>query len=379
VRDWNDYAQLGGRDIAGGPGVGAVGMRTVARGHYMMKRAAQIGRWLLLASLWILVMVASTEILLRAFVETRPFNYAYDGDWGWRPAAGSRIVWGREGFGHISYVADGELATPYNDGLSIVVLGDSHTQAYQVNSRDNFVSVAETLLRQRGVKADLHNLGRSSTALPDYIYLAQSVTKRYAPRLVIIQISEGDFQDRDAFNPQNMNYFVRTGGELTVRHTSPPFQDHWLGKIMNRTTLITEGVRRYSELRASGEETGIAVASEPEKPVSGLAETADLQLQALQKAYAGIPVIILALPYVPTVSGSRVITESATYQAMLDAARAVPEWTVVDPLPEFQRMLTANSLPRGFHNTAPGFGHLNLHGHAAVGAVLADAIEEALR
>jgi hypothetical protein len=99
------------------------------------------------------------------------------------PPDRSCYVRGTEGFGVTCYFANSEIGTPYRgpEGESIVVLGDSYTEATQVSNAEKYVSVTETMLRERGYNVDLHNLGDSNRALADFVYLAPAVNQTYAP------------------------------------------------------------------------------------------------------------------------------------------------------------------------------------------------------
>ena len=78
---------------------------------------------------------------------------------------GTIVRWGKEGFGTTRYSGDGEIATPFDEGMEVPVLGDSHTEAWQVDDRDKYVSIAETLLWQRHLRVNLRNLGLGGLSL----------------------------------------------------------------------------------------------------------------------------------------------------------------------------------------------------------------------
>jgi hypothetical protein len=57
-----------------------------------------------------------------------------------------------------------------------------------------------------------------------------------------------------------------------------------------------------------------------------------------------------------------------------------PQITLVDPLPEFQKLALSGNLPMGFSNsTQPGEGHLNRNGHEVLGKLLAETIEAVVK
>ena len=89
--------------------------------------------------------------------------------------------------------------------------------------------------------------------------------------------------------------------------------------------------------------------------------------------------ILLILPFVPRIASGNIVTVDPEYERLLStirpAIRDKPGWQLVDPLPDFQRLLGHGVLPRGFQNTRPGSGHLNVVGHRAVAELLAEAID----
>lgn len=343
-------------------------LRVRIRGAYT--QVFQILVYLLCMGFWIALVLFATEIMLRVFVESPPSHYVYDAHWGWQPAAGSRVFWGEEGFGHTYYSAHGELATPYDNGVSVVVLGDSHTEAYQVKYQKNFVSVAETLLHRKQFDVNLHNLGKQYSAIPDYVYLAPFIQERYQPKLVVIQLSVQDFFWHEVFSPGKMNRFVNTDTALEVVHVPPVYSDHWLGRIMNNVVLLVQGTKRYRTLFTPK----VAVATATDEPAITSPEVIRAQLQELKAAYADTPVVIVMLPYAPTIEDGVLVLNEPEYDPVLALVEAVDGWHVIDPSAGFQELLEVGQLPRGFFNSLPGQGHLNVYGHQIVGELLADAI-----
>nr|MBI2905599.1 hypothetical protein [Chloroflexota bacterium] len=346
------------------------------------RHVVRVVRYLAQAGLWLALALVAAEGLLRVAVEARPFNYTYDGDWGWEPVAGSIELWAREGYGITRYLAHGEIATPYDDGdKTVVVLGDSHTEARQVNGSDNFVSVAERALRQQGLSINLRNLGRTDAGLPDYVYLAPFIKEVYRPDLVVVQISAQDFTSADAFGANRSNYFVLNGDAVSVVHVPAPHQNGWLGKLMHGSTLYAEYVNRSRvwaerELPSQGAPVAAAETSLPPRAP----ETVGAQLAALKAAYSDVPMILLILPQVPALQDGKLVEQVGDdEEALAASAQAVSGWTVVDPLPQFVALAAQGVLPRGFWNRQPGRGHLNVDGHRAVGLLLAEQIAGALK
>jgi hypothetical protein len=347
-------------------------------------------RYLIQAACWIVIVLIGFEIGLRYFVSGLTPEISFDPVWGKLPVEGSVIMERTEGDGITHFLANGEAATPYQGGANIPVLGDSNTRALQVNDNQSYVSVAETMLRGKGIMVDLHNLGASGGTLADYTYWAPFVQSKYQPSIVVIQISVGDFWGTGSggYVMSNQgNYFIKNAdGTLKVIHKSMLENYSLFRSIRSEFAFLGYGSDRLSlflQIYKNGQASDTTDETQPSSSNYGLDQKlADYraQLNTLHTAFQGQRVIILGLPYYPLISGDQVVLEDNDYSLLLDQARRFGDWQVIDPLPAFQALwLQDHKLPRGFTNTVPGTGHMNVDGHALVGQLLADKIEEMLR
>lgn len=349
-------------------------------------------RYLIQAGFWIVIVLVGFELFLRLYFSGLKPVYVYDPEWGKRPAAGSVVITRTEGNGIIHYIADGEIRTAYQGGANIPVFGDSHTEAYQVNDDQSFISVAEKDLRAKGINADLRNLAFSGGTLADYAYLAGPVQSKYQPALVVIQISPMDFWGEEGYSSASVaNYFTRNAdGTLKVIH-QPPVPDTSLTmRVLNRFrgfAFSGYSLERVRKIVQNLKNPQGAIADAAAQPLPGDDASPDqrvanyrAQLTALHSAYQGKRVVLVVLPSSPQLYGDQILMEDPEYDLLLDQVKQFKDWQVVDPLPAFQNLwLQEHRLPRGFSNTTPGTGHLNADGHALVGRLLAEKIEEALR
>lgn len=331
---------------------------------------------------WLGVALIIIELGLRLFIESPPLRYGYDEDWGYYPDQGTFIIWGSEGYGVNWFGTYGEQSTPHNEGPNIVVLGDSHTESHQVGYDENFVSIAETTLVNNGLTYNLRNHGKAYSSLADYIYLAPVVHEIYKPELVVIQLSIQDFFTQEVYDKNKVNHFVDGDDEnmpsLKLVHNPPPFNDHWLGKVMQNTVLLVQGTKQKRLLLDGGgsEPAGTAQAGSDQVAT----DVIRVQLEMLQEAYADSELIIVLLPYTPLISGDEIVFEEDIFIDLLKHFDNYPEWAVINPSNEFDQLYAEKGvLPRGFSNSSPGTGHLNRSGHQVVGLLLANQIEEAVR
>lgn len=321
----------------------------------------------------VVLVLLSFELTVRLFALSHDRQEVADPDFGRVGAAGSTVRWGSEGRGTTHYVADGEIATPHSGGPNVLVFGDSHTEALQVDDHEKFVSVAERLLWQRGLRLDLRNFARTGASMADYVWLTRRFRERFQPTAIVIQLDEHDF-DWHAFDPSRANHFVlRPDGRIEVSHfsdSSLPAQQPTTDQGIYRQFKML-GYARY-RIRLLFNKPATA----PPAPPSGLSTTDSVTMQAelLREAAGSVPVILLRLPYSPY-SSTRKDLALETFTAL---RRALP-WPYIDPSGEFVESRRLGRDPRTFFNEVPAGAHLNADGHAIVGALLAAEIERALR
>jgi hypothetical protein len=324
--------------------------------------------------IWILVVLGGFEAILQITLTHTPEIY-YEKDWGIVPVPGSVRLSGTEGYGFTHYFTHGEIATPFDDGaVSIVVLGDSSTEALQVSDNEKFVSLTEQILRAKGLVANLHNLGESGNSIPEYIYFAPLIKQYYDPEIVVIQLDMSDGED--AYNPEHLDYFTTNGnGDLELHHKDGPTS---YNRIFNKFRIVLPLMGRYRFAKIL---QNIKAKSNNDGQLQGAGTYEDRirmddQLRLLQEAYAGIKVIILLLPNTPSVEGNNITFIDPNYQTLLARAEAIDGFHIIDPKPEFDRLLKRGFLPRGFMNSMPGEGHLNRFGHLIIGELLSEKIME---
>lgn len=347
-------------------------------------RMAKFTRYTLKAAAWVLVMLVFFELILQAAVMRNPVM-SYEQDWGVVPIAGATRFLGSEGYGITHYLSHGEEATPFDDGdISVVVLGDSFTEALQVLDIEKFVSQAELELRSDGQMVNLHNMGKSGNCIPDYIYFAPIIEQYYNPEIIVVQLNPQDFEaEGDAFKPNRQNHFVVNGnGDLEIHHENRTAKTALYQKLISRIILVSYGWQRWHLLT-----DGINESLNPDDQLSSSLESNnpihpeikyDEQLHLLQEAYPGVDVIILVLPYSPKFDGNSLVFIDVEYQKLLESAKRVDGFYIIDPKSELDRVAEEGALPRGFNNSVPGSGHFNTIGHGILGKLLAGKILEIL-
>lgn len=350
----------------------------------------------LFSVLWFLLILAGFEIILRFFISgVTPVSY-FSPDFGPRPVAGSTIKYEREGSGVIHYSDFGEIATPFQGGPAVVVFGDSQTASYQVNDYQNYVSIAEQELHEKKVNVDLRNFGYPAGTLADYAYLATITQSKMNAGIVVIQTSLNDFLGiggREGYVLSSIgNYFKKNAdGTLTLMHTPVKDNQAFYKPIITKSALLSASLDRLRLFRtvfnnsfSKPNDTGDANMIDPAvmrvSQSEKFLENYKAQITALHEAYKGQKVIIVYLPFVPTILGDEVTLVNKDSDLLLEVIQQFDDWSVVDPSADFKNLwLEQKKLPRGFSNSEPGTGHLNVDGQAIVGHLLAEKIAEIIQ
>ena len=352
------------------------------------------------AGRWSLLVLLAFELTIRLFVIKTPAR-VYEPDWGVVPVDGAYSVQGTEGYGILRYFADGEVQTPYRDGRSIVVLGDSTTLAAQVNPDENFVSLTESALRERGLMVDLHNLGRSARIVADHVFLSSAVRRAFSPEIVVVQVSPDSFSL--SYDTAAENYFVEQDGELILKHRQPATVE----SLAARNRVASSGLLDFFDFRLwfvldglerehpgwftnpVDAELGNANALPPmswdtmnEERLLAFRGQVLAQVQKVRDAYPDSVIVFLVIPSPPRISplDSQIAWDSPMDSLLAAMLEKIDSIHVVYTLSIFQKHYEKyQTLPRGSFNSAFNVGHLNPDGHRAVAQALTAALKEILR
>lgn len=330
-------------------------------------------------SLWLLAFLAILEIFTRSFILKLPYQYFASG-LGLVPVNNAVTIWGIEGFGVTHFLSNGEIYTPHQSGASVVVLGDSFTQALQVSDNQKYVSVAENILYGREMKMDLHNLGAPGSSIADYVYKAPFIIKKYSPDVVVVQLSTSDFAE--SLDVSRQNYFVHSGMSLELVHNENYFVfDLNFQNMIRSTGLGSLAVYKLTPI-VKEQRARLAVTNQPQ-PVSPRVMHNDLnpreieiQINSLKDAYPNIELVFLVIPNIPVVQDGILIWNSESDNSLIEVLDGIFNLPLLYPRDGFVELYTAHKkFPRGFFNTLPNNGHLNSDGNFAVGVALADYLE----
>jgi hypothetical protein len=190
----------------------------------------QIKALLLLTSILVSLIVA--EAGLRLFKIEYPSFFDFDPFVGLKLRPGLKGYWLQEGGGYVSINSDGlrgreHVISKPPHTLRIAVLGDSFTEAFQVNQEENFCAILEKNLKGcsnlEGRQVEVINFGQSGFGTAQELLALRHWVWKYSPDVVLLAIFTGnDISDNSrALKPENQQenqtpYFVYQGNRLVL-------------------------------------------------------------------------------------------------------------------------------------------------------------------
>ncbi|MGC4079577.1 MAG: hypothetical protein QM702_21550 [Rubrivivax sp.] len=283
--------------------------------------------------------------------------------------AGSRTRWAVEGNGTGHYDATGVRRAGGGQGPTVLVVGDSFTEALHVDDDETFVARAESEAQRAGAPCRLLNVGIAGERTPIYVEHAPVYLARYSPSWTVVVLDSGDLTT-DMF-VQNATYFSGgMNGEPLELHPVPVagqgVSARWRqaktnSALLQRTALQGVGFMaavQGTRLFRSGTEVPAAPPPNPaDYPVAGA-------LDALFAAYDERLTVVYLSQFKER---SQVDAVEETAMAHCRAKRR----SCVALREEFPAFFQTGGAPYGHPNKGFNVGHLNAVGHAAVGRVLA--------
>lgn len=306
---------------------------------------------------------------------------------GWVYQPGMSIRSSVEGFGTSHWAHPGiRRARPLGatEPPVILVVGDSFTEALQVDDDVVYTTVLEREIGLLGLNKTVINIGRASRSPADYVAMAALYQETFQPTWTIVQTAQADFLE-DAWQ-EAKTHFARdaiTGTLVVTVKKDPPPSRYLAGQIyhelLNRSALFAMTAGRAATLCSGG-------ASEPPLFRAGLAarqqddvETlntgtgsfpAEEEVGLLARAYGKRLTILYLAALDPETPGQ--MTE---FERRIETACAAQGIHFVSTRVGYSALTAAGLSPFGFANTAFNSGHLNATGHALVARLLSRELE----
>jgi lysophospholipase L1-like esterase len=289
--------------------------------------------------------------------------------------AGKEVRNYREGLAQAHFLPDWRRVTgnPQIPGApTMLILGDSHVEALQVNDQETMGSVLERRLRAEGQSCNVQQYGWSGADGPDYVFEAPLVARKFPAKRIFLVMNGRDFlrTTTDAVR------LVERGGQVLAEATGPDsvmghdvsYGRYWARKMKESGLIYAVSLRMHLDIMPRITEQKASAQVGDAAPLQVSRDSVNLILRGLQEAY-GDRLYILYTPRQPFSAHppleppeTMLMAECQTLGMACRTLRA----RMVDDL------ITNHHLARGFVDTQPGEGHLNTRGHELVAAELAD-------
>lgn len=270
-----------------------------------------------------------------------------------------------EGWG-ISHWRDDESrehAPVAADAPRVLFLGDSFTEALQVDDDEVFSA------RLSNVNA--LNIGQSGHSAADYVAFASEYRTRFHPEWTVIELAPPDLGD-DAFNASKTHFDAGLETRVIIMPGSGGRITGLLTPLRRRSDAVDYGLSRWHDyssgakmpplFRAADEETR---PSEP-KPAASVTWPVAAEMARLRDAYGGRVTFL----FLPEFKG-----RPSGVEAAFMAACGNDRLSCVNLRVTFDGFRQRGDAPSGFPNSTFGEGHLNARGHAAAAQLLQSEIE----
>jgi hypothetical protein len=282
----------------------------------------------------------------------------------------------REGLATAHFLANGLRLTGNRQiagAPSVLIVGDSHVEAFQVPDEETMGAVLERRLRSERKQWNVLQYGWSGADGPDYAYAAPLLLEQFPSKRVFLVMNEGDF---GSSTTETARLVEKPNGEVIAEGIEP-------GSVRGRTASY--GGRLARKMKESGLIYATALrftldvrpqlAVHPASAQDGdlLAKTTsekvmDLIVAGLKQAY-GDKLYIL---YTPTQPFSADTAEEPQEHALLAECKAKGVECRSLRGRMVKELVVHHKLVRGFSDLAPGVGHLNSRGHELVADELED-------
>lgn len=349
--------------------------------------------WVLKAAAALLISLAAWEILLRLFV-TVPINSHHVEGLGWLPLPHRNGLWTVEGHGICRYntygFRDAEVQPRKAGETRILVLGDSHVEARQVEQDQTFTDRLQVLLNE-GARARtstrVFNAGRNGASPAAHIALAQPYKEIFQPDWVVVVVEDGRWPT--VFVKGQETYYTPVAGGFATKV-------HWLKDRLprsfrlrrrlglNELALSDWSYRRLSSMRSGGDEDAAGASDGGKGPARttaaanpytqvdgplGLDKVIGWTMHALRQTYPNL--VVVHLPGHTAELGN--LQSEQPDEALV--ARYCKQEGI--PLIRMRDRINADFArtgipPFGFSNTLPWYGHTNAHGHELIAEALRD-------
>jgi len=328
------------------------------------------------------------EVFLRAFITT-PSNHIYDPVIGFRYQPHSVIFLGTEGYARnrLNSLGLNDQEFKYDPSLKhAILLGDSYTEARQVDREFNFSSLAEQSLQGW----DVINSGRDGLHVLNTYHVAQRLQTGIKPDLLVLVMNNGDYID----DMSDKNIVIKSKNneiqDVYLKAKDKEKLKQYFSYLIQNSALAVHIIRQLKPIiiKAFSMVQSVNIFNNKgNQQTTRLTDSVNRKVRPNKKAIFSAylkklqkiaPVAILYINQLEYKTVENVYPAEKPYRTSLIVNEIAKENDVLfintaDYL--VNQYFATGSPPFGFHNKGLPGGHLNKNGHIAVSKALSDLIK----
>lgn len=307
-----------------------------------------------------------------------------DPNFGRKGKALKNVIFGREGFSKMQLDSLGFNNNIYPlhkkpNKKRIVIVGDSYTEAFQVQRKNNFCSL---LNKKLGSDFEVINLGMSGATMSDHIYSSKFISETLNPDHVIIEInSYSDFGENN-FNKKNWLYINKENDDYSIKSN---YSINTSTKVKNKLYSLSgfsgflilrlkEFLYTFNKKEVKNEIENLECFTLTKKETDEIKKMTGWSLAQLKKNYPSFT--ILSLGGLPIIGENKIKADKTKHlqdqkEKIIENSIKLSNVKIIEVKDSFletskkeKKMLT------GFNNKKIGDGHLNNDGHLLVAEIL---------
>jgi len=319
-----------------------------------------------------ITIIIGLEIFLR-FVISMPSTQQYDSKLGYTNIPYSEFIESHEGYSKTTFNSLGFNDFEPDDKLDrkIFVIGDSYTEAFQVDKSVSFTSILENLISDQST--DVIKLARDSFMPFHYPVLSDRYYDRFKPEVTIVQFASHTVSD---LYEDNVKLIIDNKGNIsdyTIQASSSDQSKESIRKIINNSALAYYVLKKYKYLivQTLDRVKSIVSSNADKKPAIKRISKKDMpdtdHIKRISYVISKIkgPVICMYLP-APSITFEE-SQQNNRIRDIVKEASLQSDAAFLDFSDIFRQYYsTYNKTLNGFSNSKPGSGHLNYRGHELV-------------